>query len=119
MPSNDLLNGYWIVQTRMVSTFLVSLDQTSEFFSIEMDEVTEFLNVRRILDSSRRQADRLAHELLWQQCQLVFVDMVITYVDNQLSCPVVGDVRHQVSEGCILRDIEGLACRAITRLSIR
>ena len=119
MPSIDRLNGYRIVQTWMVSTFFVAMDQTSEFFSIEMDEVTEFLNVRRILDSSRRQADRLAHELLWQQCQLVFVDMVITYVDNQLSCPVVGDVCHQMRQRCILRDIEGLACRAITRLSIR
>lgn len=103
----------------MVSTFLVSLDQTSEFFSRKMNEVVESFDVFRIFDSSRWQANRLTHQLLWQQSQLVFVDVIIAHVDDQLGCPMVGNVRHQVSEGCILRDIEGLACRAITRLSIR
>ena len=102
----------------MVSTFLVSLDQTSEFFSIELDEITEFLDIRRISDGSRWQANRPAHQLLWQQSQLVFVDMVVTHVDDQLGCPMVGNVCHQVREGSILRNIEGLACRRITRLSI-
>ncbi len=119
MPSIDRLNGYRIVQTWMVSTFFVAMDQTSEFFSIEMDEVTEFLNVRRILDSSRRQADRFAHELLWQQCQLVFVDMVITYVDNQLSCPVVGDVCHQMRKRCVLRYVKWRSHGLIRRTLVK
>lgn len=96
MPSNDLLNGYWIPNRAMVILRPITLDEFLDFFDWQVDVVFEFLDMLRVLDSRIAQVDRFASELLAQERDLIGVDVVIADRQDQLFGFVVGDLCNQV-----------------------
>ena len=116
MPSNDLLNGYWIPNRTMVILRTITLDEFLDFFDWQVDVVFEFLDMLRILDSRITQVDRFTKELFFEERNLISVDVVITDSQNQLYCLMVGDLCDQVCECCVLCDIKGLSDWCVVRL---
>ena len=96
MPSNDLLNGYWIPNRAMVFLRTIALYEFLDFFDWQVDVVFEFLDMLRVLDSRIAQVDRFASELLAQERDLIGVDVVIADRQYQLFGFVVGDLCNQV-----------------------
>lgn len=98
MPSNDLLNGYWIPNRAMVILRTITLDEFLDFFDWQVDVVFEFLDMLRVFDGSITQVDRFTKELFFEERNLICVDVVVTNSQNQLYCLMVGDLSDQVSE---------------------
>lgn len=106
MPSNDLLNGYWIPNRAMVILRTITLDEFLDFFDWQVDVVFEFLDMLRILDSRITQVNRFTKELFFEERNLIGVDVVITASAHQFHSSMICDLCDQVGQCRVLCDIE-------------
>lgn len=113
MPSNDLLNGYWIPNRAMVFLRTIALYEFLDFGDWQVNVVLEFLDMVRVLDRCVTQVNGWAFKLFFEERNLISVDVIVTTSAHQCNSPVVGDLGDQMSQCSVLGYVKGAACGKI------